>query len=73
MLRLIDAPDCYAWPDAAQLIKHAFGLAGTFGGPPATLLYLYWEPANPDVNRPQVHRRLICFSYAARSDLSRAA
>jgi hypothetical protein len=53
MLRLIDAPDCYAWPDAAQLIKHAFGLAGRFGGRPVTLLYLYWEPANPDVNRPK--------------------
>jgi len=48
MLRLMDAPDSYAWLDAAQLIKHAFGLARTFRGQPVTLLYLYWEPVNPE-------------------------
>lgn len=48
MLRLRDSPDHYTWLDAAQLIKHAFGLARTFPNRPATLLYLFWEPANPD-------------------------
>lgn len=50
MLRLVDEPDSYTWLDAAQLIKHAFGLARTFGDQPVTLLYLYWEPANPEVS-----------------------
>lgn len=50
MLRLIETPDAYVWLDAAQLIKHAFGLAGTFGERPATLLYLFWEPANPSAS-----------------------
>lgn len=47
MLRLRDRPDQYTWLDAAQLIKHAFGLARTFPDRPVTLLYLFWEPANP--------------------------
>jgi hypothetical protein len=34
MLRLMDRPDSYVWLDAAQLIKHAFGLTRTFGGRP---------------------------------------
>jgi hypothetical protein len=50
MLRLTDVPDGYLWLDAAQLIKHAFGLARTFQDRPVTLLYLYWEPTNPDVS-----------------------
>lgn len=57
MLRLRDRPDHYAWLDAAQLIKHAFGLARTFPDRPVTLLYLFWEPANPDAAREfSVHR-----------------
>lgn len=48
MLRLIGEPDSYIWLDAAQLIKHAFGLAHTFRGKSTTLLYLYWEPLNPE-------------------------
>ena len=48
MSRLKNAHDSYARLDVAQLIKHAFGLARTFSGRNATLLYLYWEPANPD-------------------------
>jgi len=48
MMRLRDHPDHYTWLDAAQLIKHAFGLARTFPNRPVTLLYLFWEPANPD-------------------------
>ena len=50
MIRLMDAPDSYVWLDAAQLIKHAFGLAHTFTDRPVTLLYLFWEPQNPGVS-----------------------
>jgi hypothetical protein len=48
MLRLSDKPDDYRWLDAAQLVKHAFGLAHTFKQGPVTLLYLFWEPSNPE-------------------------
>jgi len=50
MLRLMDAPKSYRLLDAAQLIKHAFGLAHTFSDRPMTLLYLFWEPANPEAS-----------------------
>lgn len=50
MLRLMDAPKSYRLLDAAQLIKHAFGLAHTFRDRPVTLLYLFWEPANPEAS-----------------------
>lgn len=50
MLRLMDAPNSYRLLDAAQLIKHAFGLAHTFRDRPVTLLYLFWEPANPEAS-----------------------
>jgi len=50
MLRLQNRPDHYIWLDAAQLIKHAFGLARTFPDRPVTLLYLFWEPLNPDAD-----------------------
>ena len=47
MLRLRKEPDAYVWLDAAQLIKHAFGLAYTFGREAqVTLFYVYWEPEN---------------------------
>lgn len=46
MLRLTEAPDGSHLLDAAQLIKHGFGLARTFRDRPVTLLYLFWEPAN---------------------------
>ncbi|KMK66146.1 hypothetical protein [Puniceibacterium sp. IMCC21224] len=60
MLRLREAPDSYARLDAAQLIKHAFGLARCFGDRPVTLLYLYWEPANPECDPIfAAHRREI--------------
>ncbi len=60
MQRLIKEPDSYVWLDAAQLIKHAFGLTHTFPDQPVKLLYLFWEPANPD-SRPEfaAHRREI--------------
>jgi hypothetical protein len=45
MLRLRRTPDSYRYLDAAQLIKHAFGLLRCFPGP-VVLLYLYWEPRN---------------------------
>lgn len=50
MLRLLEHPDHYTWLDAAQLIKHAFGLSRTFPDRPVTLLYLFWEPANPNAS-----------------------
>lgn len=34
----------YQLLDAAQLIKHAFGLAHSRKNEPVTLVYLYWEP-----------------------------
>jgi hypothetical protein len=46
MIRLSDAADDYRWLDAAQLIKHALGLAYTYPGRSVQLLYLFWEPAN---------------------------
>ena len=46
MVRLTSDPTSYVWLDAAQLVKHAFGLARTFHGRRTTLLYLFWEPTN---------------------------
>jgi len=46
MLRLRGEPTSYVWLDAAQLIKHAFGLARTFHDRRTILLYLFWEPIN---------------------------
>ena len=48
MMRLRDHPAAYATLDAAQLIKHAFGLHHTFRDQPVTLLYLYWEPRDAE-------------------------
>jgi Restriction Endonuclease associating with ARP len=48
MLRLMDEPRAYDWLNAAQLIKHAFGLDHSFPGKPVTLLYLFWEPAETE-------------------------
>ena len=61
MQELMDYPDKYVWLDAAQLIKHALGMARTFRRERrATLLYVYWEPANSE-SFPQFkdHRREI--------------
>lgn len=44
MKLLIESPKAYRSLDAAQLVKHAFGLAHTFKDRRTTLLYLYWEP-----------------------------
>lgn len=43
MMRLREQPRAYQYLDAAQLIKHGFGVAWT-AKLPATLLYVYWEP-----------------------------
>lgn len=48
MHRLVEKPRSYQWLDAAQLVKHAFGLAYTFRDQPVTLIYLFWEPSNPE-------------------------
>ena len=48
MLALEEDPKRYGWLDAAQLVKHAFGLAHTFPDGAVTLLYLYWEPRNAE-------------------------
>jgi hypothetical protein len=50
MQRLVENPQTYRWLDAAQLVKHAFGLAYSFPDRATTLLYLYWEPANRDAH-----------------------
>lgn len=50
MQRLRERPADYEALDAAQLIKHAFGLI-TSAGPRSTLLYLYWEPSDADRHR----------------------
>jgi hypothetical protein len=44
--RLRARPSMFRYLDAAQLIKHALGLANVFQGRPVVLLYLYWEPLN---------------------------
>jgi hypothetical protein len=49
MQRIAADPKTYRWLDVAQLVKHAFGLAYTFTDRPVTLLYLFWEPSNPEV------------------------
>ena len=41
-------PDLYRVLGAAQLIKHYLGLKHTFPEAATTLLYLFWEPANPE-------------------------
>jgi len=48
MHQLIESPLSYRWLDAAQLVKHAFGLAYTFPNQRVTLIYLYWEPSNSE-------------------------
>ena len=46
MRSLKDNSARYNLLDAAQLVKHAFGVARTFSGRRATLIYLFWEPLN---------------------------
>lgn len=46
MRRLKAIPGYYRRLDAAQLIKHAYGLYNEFKHPSVKLLYIYWEPKN---------------------------
>jgi hypothetical protein len=49
--RLCRGPETFRYVDAAQLVKHYFGLKAWCernGGRRATLLYLYWEPLEAD-------------------------
>ena len=55
MLQLRLDPKLYCHLDAAQLIKHAFGLLHHYGTRPVTLLYLYWQPQAAD-SWPQTTR-----------------
>lgn len=48
MIHLTQEPKTYRWLDAAQLVKHAFGIAHSVPDRPSILLYLFWEPSNPD-------------------------
>jgi len=58
--RLSAAPHTYCHLDAAQLVKHAFGLGHVYPTGNVTLLYLYWEPANGDaLSEIVTHRREI--------------
>jgi hypothetical protein len=60
MGRLVESPQSYRRLHAAQLVKHAFGIAHTFAGRPAALLYLYWEPSNAnEIAAFEDHRREI--------------
>ena len=48
MCRLTETPNAFCRLNAAQLVKHAFGLAHTFPSRRITLLYAFWEPMNPE-------------------------
>jgi hypothetical protein len=65
MRRLAEKPRMYRWLDAAQLVKHAFGLAYTFPDQHATLLYLFWEPANPEAYPSFAEHRAEVAQFAA--------
>lgn len=57
---LRQSPHNYSCLDAAQLIKHFFGLAHSFPETPCTLIYLYWEPLDwSDYEKFHCHRKEI--------------
>lgn len=59
MRALMKTPKKYKYLDAAQLIKHAFGLANTYKGEKQiTLLYIYWQPEDPDCPEYAHHFRM---------------
>lgn len=66
MVRLRDAPTTYRCLDAAQLIKHAFGLARSYPDRAVTLLYLWWEPLNPDADHAFDRHRAEVAAFADR-------
>jgi hypothetical protein len=43
-------PAQFRYLDVAQLIKHYLGLSHCYPNHTIKLLYLYWEPANPDIH-----------------------
>ncbi len=49
MQLLREAPNRYQFLDAAQIVKHAFGLLNCFREREMRLVYLYWEPRNSDM------------------------
>ena len=58
MQQLQESPSKFAYLDAAQLVKHAFGLASLAVERNVTLLYLYWEPDNGDAYPEfELHRK----------------
>lgn len=65
MRRLVEEPRAYRWLDAAQLVKHAFGVAHTFADRPMTLLYLFWEPSNPEAHPVFAEHRAEVIRFAA--------
>lgn len=66
MLRLMEQPTAYAALDAAQLVKHAFGLANVFVGRRSLLLYLFWEPTNPGADAVFARHRAEIADFAER-------
>jgi len=46
--RLIENPRRFRFLNAAQLVKHYLGIKNQLGDRQSVLLYLYWEPSNPD-------------------------
>ncbi|MFZ3215916.1 MAG: hypothetical protein WA192_07645 [Candidatus Acidiferrales bacterium] len=46
MMQLREAQNRYRFLDAAQIIKHAFGLFSCYKPREVRLVYLYWEPRN---------------------------
>lgn len=57
MLKLMAASHTYCCLDAAQLIKHAYGLANCYPHDAVTLLYLFWEPSDADMHPIFVEHR----------------
>jgi hypothetical protein len=48
MLQLRKTPNRYEFLDAAQIVKHAFGLLSVYNTREVRLIYLYWEPRNAE-------------------------
>ncbi len=64
MLRLTEAPEAYRWLDAAQLIKHALGLAHTFPDRKVTLLYVFWQPQGAELCPVYAQHQAECRSFS---------
>ena len=66
MLRLMAGGSSYRHLDAAQLVKHALGLAYKTEGRPVTLVYLYLEPINGEAEPAIRQHRDELAAFAAR-------